>query len=105
MLNECCDAYVLSSFSLLLEWHQNTGSYRRLLILVMRPVVMYYVGSFFSCAHLGQKWMRFRVYASVLCLHGWQSVSGMVIDLYGLGHVSFECVVLSLDSHKPFLPR
>lgn len=49
--------------------------------------------------------MRFRVYASVLCLHGWQSVSGMVIDVFGLGHVSFECVVLSLDSHKPFLPR
>lgn len=49
--------------------------------------------------------MRFRVYASVLCLHGWQSVSGMVIDVHGLGHVSFECVVLSLDSHKPFLPR
>ena len=48
MLNECCDAYVLSSFSLLLEWHQNTGSYRRLLILVMRPVVMYYVGSFLA---------------------------------------------------------
>ena len=71
----------------------------------MRPVVMYYVGSFFSCAHLGQKWMRFRVYASMLCLLVWQSVSGMVIDVYGLGHVSFECVVLSLDSHKPFLPR
>lgn len=49
--------------------------------------------------------MRFRVYDSVLCLLGWQSVSGMVIDVYGLGHVSFECVVLSLDSHKPFLPR
>lgn len=49
--------------------------------------------------------MRFRVYASVPCLLGWQSVSGMVIDVYGLGHVSFECVVLSLDSHKPFLPR
>ena len=49
--------------------------------------------------------MRFRVYASVLCLLGWQSVSGMVIDAFGLGHVSFECVVLSLDSHKPFLPR
>lgn len=49
--------------------------------------------------------MRFRVYASVLCLLGWQSVSGMVIDVFGLGHVSFECVVLSLDSHKPFLPR
>lgn len=49
--------------------------------------------------------MRFRVYVSVLYLHGWQSVSGMVIDVYGLGHVSFECVVLSLDSHKPFLPR
>ena len=49
--------------------------------------------------------MRFRVYASMLCLLVWQSVSGMVIDVYGLGHVSFECVVLSLDSHKPFLPR
>lgn len=49
--------------------------------------------------------MRFRVYASVLCLLEWQSLSGMVIDVYGLGHVSFECVVLSLDSHKPFLPR
>ena len=49
--------------------------------------------------------MRFRVYASVLCSLGWQSVLGMVIDVFGLGHVSFECVVLSLDSHKPFLPR
>lgn len=105
MLDEYCDAYVLSSSSLLLEWHQNTGSYRRMLILEMRPVVLYYVGSFFSSAHLGQKWMRFRVYASMLCLLVWQSVSGMVIDVYGLGHVSFECVVLSLDSHKPFLPR